>query len=273
MSGYDPLHYEVALEQYGLPLRPRYVLCMFYEGNDFRSRRHDRKRQDPGWRARTSLYLAQSPLLNALDTWLVETFGSLNCRGPVRGAETLDWLPLAVPHGPQAAYYTLRPRNLRNLRHRREEIARSEKWLNASSHLRRMNELCAAAGCRLIVVYAPTKAHVLFPLVADRLPAEQVRAFASLGCGEELPKAGTLLAELRNNLEARESVVRRWCEEHSIPFISTTGALRGAAAVGTQGYLTYDLHWSPLGHEIVAQAIHHFLAENFPADVVPGLDR
>lgn len=46
MSGYDPIHYLASLREYGLALGPRYVLCMLYEGNDFRSAKSDRKRTD-----------------------------------------------------------------------------------------------------------------------------------------------------------------------------------------------------------------------------------
>ncbi len=47
MSGYDPIHYLASLREYGLALGPRYVLCMLYEGNDFRSAKSDRKRTNP----------------------------------------------------------------------------------------------------------------------------------------------------------------------------------------------------------------------------------
>ena len=36
MCGYTPAHYLAAFEEYGAALRPRFVICMLYEGNDLR---------------------------------------------------------------------------------------------------------------------------------------------------------------------------------------------------------------------------------------------
>ncbi len=47
--------------------------------------------------------------------------------------------------------------------------------------------------------------------------------------------------------------------------IATTGALRTAALAGTQVYFTYDQHWTPDGHQVVADAVADFLVGD-PAD-------
>jgi len=59
--------------------------------------------------------------------------------------------------------------------------------------------------------------------------------------------------------DTRETTLRDWCTAQSIPFVSTTAALREAARTGVQGYFSYDQHWTPLGHEIVARTIHQFV--------------
>ena len=56
-----------------------------------------------------------------------------------------------------------------------------------------------------------------------------------------------------------------WCRRQSIPFVSLTGPLREAVSNGKQVYLTYDQHWTPVGHEVVAQAVHRYLAERSAA--------
>ena len=69
------------------------------------------------------------------------------------------------------------------------------------------------------------------------------------------------MGELRRYLEVFESVVDQWCDSQSIPFFSATAALRAAAGGGRQVYFTYDNHWTPLGHEVVAQALHQFWSQ------------
>ncbi|MFQ5494544.1 MAG: hypothetical protein ACE5EX_04105, partial [Phycisphaerae bacterium] len=172
-----------------------------------------------------------------------------------------DWLPLAVPAGPKARYYGLQPKQLRDAYRTPEEFAVDRHWLNPRRQLSEMKEACESAGCRLIVAYAPTKAYVMLPPVAERLPAEKVRAFMSLRYRKALPEPDQFLKELLNRLGARERVVRTWCKRESIPFIRLTGALRDRAMRGVQVYYTYDQHWTPEGHEVVADRVARFLAD------------
>lgn len=265
MSGYDPLHYLASLEEHGLGLGPRYVLCLLYEGNDFRSARSDWKRRRPDLSSRLTRYFKQSPILNALDDLLIRTFGPLNCKGPVPGIEILDWLPLAIPDGPDAKYYAFAPKQLRDLYERHEAFAIDRHWLNPRAQLAEMHKICKQNGAVFIVLYAPLKAHVLLPAVADRIPADKVRGFLALRYKDELAAPDVFLANLVQRSDGREAVVRDWCGRESIPFLALTEALRQAAIEGTQVYYTYDPHWTPNGHRVVADAVDRYLGANFLA--------
>ena len=271
MSSYDPLHYLESLRRYGLALKPKYVLCMLYEGNDFRSAKSDHKRISPSISKRLKRHFKQSPIINAMDGLLISAFGSLNCTGPVRGIEILDWLPLAIPQGPHAKFYSFAPKQVRDLYPTGEDFARDRHWLNPRGQLTEMNELCQAAGCRLIVIYAPTKAHVTLPIIANRLEAAKVRAFTAISYKKTLPPPPVFLANLLERLDTQEAVVSDWCARQSIPFVRLTGALAEAARVATQVYYTYDQHWTPDGHEIVAETVYRFLVERvLPGDYASG---
>ena len=52
--------------------------------------------------------------------------------------------------------------------------------------------------------------------------------------------------------------MRQWCERHGVPFCSITADLRQRASEGEQVYYTYDQHWTPDGHEIVAETVYRF---------------
>ncbi len=264
MSGYDPVHYLSSLEEYGLPLHPRFVLCMVYEGNDFRSAKSDRKRIRPSLSKRLKHYLKQSPIIQASDRLLIDTFGPINSAGYVPGLEMLDWLPLAIPDGDRARHYAFAPKQLRDLYQSPEEFALDKHWLNPRGQLQKMNKLCGQADCRFVVVFAPTKAHAVIPLVADRLPAEKARSFTAIRYKGQLPEPTRFLSNLVMWADAKESVIRQWCRRESIPFIGLTQALQRAALAGRQVYYTYDQHWTPLGHQVVAQAVNDYLVEQLP---------
>jgi len=256
MSGYDPFHYLESFKEHGLALRPRYVVCMIYEGNDFRSAKSDRKRRAPSRSAKFKRYMKQSPVIGALDRLLIDTFGPINANGPVRHAEAIDWMPLMIPATGAASHaYAFAPKQLRDLYLPEDVFAHDKHWLNPRGQINRIHELCEQSGAKLVVVFAPTKAHVALPIVADKLNAEAVRTFTKYKYKGELPEADAFLKQLVSHVESRENVMRRWCERESIPFVSVTDALRQAMLDGRQAYYTYDQHWTPIGHEVAATEI------------------
>jgi len=261
MSGYDPLHYFESLKDHGLALKPKLVLCMVYEGNDFRSTDSDAKRKNPSVSKRVADYMDRSPLLRAMDQLLINTFGPIRADAPLGEGTCIDWMPLAIPAGSAARYYAFEPKQLRDLYASADEFAADKHWFNPRGQLAAMNALCSASGATFVVLLAPSKAHVTFPLVADRVDPMKVRAFAAISLKEELPEPAAFFTELRANVEAKESVVGDWCRKAGIPFLSLTAALRQAAIEGTQVYYTYDQHWTPPGHEVVSRAVDKFLSQ------------
>ncbi len=270
MSGYSPLHYLESLKEYGLPLKPRYVVCCLYEGNDFRSAKSDSKGKKPSFSARMKKYFKQSPLLGMMDEALIDLFGPMGSDWQVDGAEVLDWLPIAIPDGADAKHYAFAPKQLRDMMASRDEFAVHRYWLNTRRNLEHLHTACREAGAEFILVYAPVTAHVVMPMVADSLPAEKVRAFLALQYKKQLPPAAEFLATLIEHAGARESVVADWCNREGIPFVSLTEPLRRAAAEGRQVYYTYDQHWTPPGHEVVAGAVREFLDEPIAAEAPPA---
>jgi len=261
MSGYDPLNYLASLREVGLSLHPRCVLCMLYEGNDFRSAKRDDERHSPGWSQAAKVYVKQSPVISALDDALVKAFGPINSRGKAPSLEVLDWLPLAIPPGEGANAYAFAPKQLTDMYRSEDEFALDPRWLNTRRILEDMHAACRQIDCRLIVVLAPTKAHVTMPLMVGRLPADKVRTFTAIDYKKDLPEPNVFLPTLMQRAGARETVVAKWCQRESIPFLGLTAALREAASAGRQVYYTYDQHWTPTGHTVVAQAVLTFLLD------------
>jgi hypothetical protein len=232
---------------------------MLYEGNDFRSAKSDRKRERPSFSKQLRHYFKQSRLVMAADRFLIDTFGPINSDGHVPGIEVLDWLPLGIPQGEGAKYYAFAPKQLRDLYMSPDAFAVDRHWLNPRAQIAEMKALCDAAGARLIVVYAPVKAHVVLPLAAGWLDPATVLAFTAISYKGDLPNAATFWANLLAWVDSRERVVGAWCQREGIPFLGLTRALAAATRNGTQTYFTYDQHWSPDGHLVVARALADML--------------
>ena len=260
MSGYDPQHYLAALQKYAPALKPKLVICLLYEGNDFRSARWVENPEDyrlPAGRI-VQYYIRHSRVLGAVDGLMCGLLGAVNADGDVPGGEILSWLPLRIEGGGQATYYAFSPKRM--VRHyvTEQEFRQDDDWKTTVRILGEMRKVCDSMGAALLMAYAPDKPHVTMPLAEATLPAEQVRAFAALKM-KQLPEADAFLEALLARLGSKEAVTHEFCQTEGIPYVNTTTALRDLAARGRQAYYTYDQHWTPLGHQVVAKVVHDYL--------------
>jgi len=296
MSAGHPGTYLETLKKFGPELSPKTVVCLLCEGNDFRDENFKEKN---GIADQLEGHFKTSPLRNALKSLLIRCFGSTPAARPVRNSlvgeagprvdgisngarpasgtnepakpnentaqappdqstSPVSWLPVAVPEGPDGKYYTFKVKSLL------EHFVTDRQFLGEKgvkktfAALREIKKLSAEKGIRLIIAYAPDKPHVLLPLITKTVSPEQLRAFMALK-GKNLPPADKLLDALLPRLDVQESAVRDFCRTESIEFISLTEPLRRIIAEGAQAYFTYDQHWTPIGHKIVAETICQYL--------------
>lgn len=268
MSGTSAEGYLDVLERFGLSLKPRWVLCLLYEGNDFRDGNFQRN-EKPGQASLGDVLFKGSPLRRRIQTFLIRTLGPVGSRrfwdapeelkNPSHPMYPVSWLPLEVP-ADSKHFYSFELKRVLDHWVRPEQFAQSIAMEHTRAALLRMKELCAAQGAELVVVYAPDKPHVLLESVKERIRPEQFRAFLSLK-RKSLPPAEALLEEVVPAMDVFEQVIEGCCRSKGIRFVSLTAVLRQKIAKGTQAYYTYDQHWSPDGHRIVADYLAQTLFE------------
>jgi hypothetical protein len=276
MAGSHPGIYLETLKKFGIILSPKIVLCMFYEGNDFRDSNY--KREDTiGYYV--SHYFKSSPLRLALEGLLIRRLGSTKnktSKVPVTSGNSqvepnqaaahtpavsaLAWMPVPVPDGPEVKYYTFTVKNLLAHFETRDTFLRSKGCQQTFTILRQIKKICHDNHIRLIIVYGPDKPHVLMPLICNNISPETLREFMALKA-KKLPPADRLKNTVLSRLDIEEFAVKEFCRQESIEFISLTESLRRGTALGRQLYFTYDDHWTPLGHETVANTINNYINE------------
>jgi hypothetical protein len=277
MAGSHPGIYLETLKRFGITLSPKIVLCMVYEGNDFRESNY--KREDTFVRNVSNCF-KNSPLRLALMELLINSFssrksttlensvsssdsstGSDKANTNTATMSALSWLPVAVPDGTDAKYYTFTVKNLLAHFEKRNKFEHSKGCRQAFANLRHIKEICHANNIHLVIVYAPDKSHVLLPLIQHNVPPENLRAFMALK-ENKLPPSDQLMDTVMARLDVQESAVKEFCRQESIGFISLTEPLREGIAQGRQLYFTYDDHWTPIGHEVVANTISSSIYEH-----------
>jgi hypothetical protein len=276
MAGSYPERYMETLKKFGIALSPGAALCVLYEGNDFRDSNYER---EDTITYKISNYFKASPLRIAIRNVLINKLSSSKNKvtkgsglAKNNNAESekedsnsvttgaLSWLPAPVPPGPDAKYYTFTVKNLCAHFVEKESFLRTRGCKQTLANLRLIKKLCSENKIHLIIVYAPDKSHVLMPLICDNISAETLREFMALKA-KKLPPADKLEETVLARLDNEEQVFKEFCEKESLEFISLTLPLRKEAALGRQVYFTYDDHWTPIGHEVVADTINDFLNE------------
>lgn len=226
-SGYGPQQEKIALERYGLPLKPKYVVWFFFEGNDLLDvPRYEEARRTGGQDPRKTRFLARSLTANLarrLALFVTRPRGqdSIEARRRMgifrRGSEPVR-LYFAFAAGPLSGQD-------------RASLAQAQGSIRAAV------ELARGAEARFLLAFVPTKFRVHAGLV-DFAPA-------------------TLCATWRSN-ELPE-LLARFAEEERIEWLDLTPPLRAAAEKGELVYFADDGHWSPRGHAVAAAAIEERL--------------
>jgi hypothetical protein len=133
ISGYSPPEYLAAVEHYGLSKKPKYVICMFYEGNDFRS---DRATARAG--LTISQVVANSPLVRSIDNTLCSKLGAIGARRELHELDALAWMPVRVPDREGGPNYVFAAKQLTDLSTRK-----SWSWMGHGILRRRCLSGCA----------------------------------------------------------------------------------------------------------------------------------
>jgi hypothetical protein len=272
MGGANPKTYLEIFKKFGLALSPKILICMLYEGNDFRDSNY---RQEDSIGRRLSRYFKNSPVRRAFIDSLIRRLGPKGngaSKGSIISADNaadnnatvvkaLSWMPVGVPEGPDEKYYTFTVKNLLVHLGNRDTFLRSKGCQETFAYIRQIKELCDTKNFRLIIVYAPDKSHVLLPLIRHKVSPEDLRAFLALKANN-LPSVRNLMDTVLAHLEIEESAVKEFCLQESIEFVSLVESLRKGMNLRQQLYFTYDDHWTPMGHEVTANTISHYLDEH-----------
>lgn len=271
MSGGSPKTYLETLKKYIHDISPQTVVCMVYEGNDFRNSNFTEK---PSRTSLSDTIFKRSPLRRFFKNALIRIFGPLNAKRPLARGKPLtpdhplyaiSCLPLVIPPDSNSKYYAFELKSLLEYLETADLFVNSPGFEKTCQSLRQIKQTCLNANARLIIIYAPDKPHVLMPLVKDTLSPKRLHAFMALK-QKNLPAPDQLFEMLLPNFSVKETALANFCLQENLEFVSTTEPLRQAIASGTQAYFTYDQHWTPPGHAIVAQTLHQYLTNHPPSN-------
>jgi SGNH hydrolase-like domain, acetyltransferase AlgX len=232
-SGYGPQQELIVLKRFALPLHPKTIIWLFFEGNDFSDANAFHKR--------TTQQTAASTF------WQNVWFRSFS-----RNLLSLYFHRPVIACRPNAAIARYNGQ-FSNAQRVTETIYFAPTEVNAPSEpeLRRAAvpmiqaaDLCRERGVRFIIAFVPEKFRVYHDLSNVVLMTEDVRAW----------KVNDVSGRLKRTL--MESVP-------GIEYVDLTEALKSATRMGVSTYLPDDTHWSEAGHRVVAEALHAVISDSW----------
>jgi hypothetical protein len=239
LSGYGPQQEAATLRRHGAALHPSTVFWVFYEGNDLKDARvYEELRGELARGLRTKPSRAE----RLLATNVLDALYRLVCHPPPSAQAEKRYGTFTGADKPPVRVYFVDPCDALT--------EQDEEGLAIFGRaLREGYEIARREGFRLVLVYAPSKFRVLADATA-------------------FPPQTECLDWERNDLPRR---VRALVAESSPngAFLDLTAALAAPVAAGRLTFLPDDTHWTPLGHEVVAQAILDFLRDEPATTVSP----
>jgi lysophospholipase L1-like esterase len=269
-SSFGPQQELYVLQDFAIAHRPRDVVLGYFAGNDlFDAERFDRwehggdkpGEEPSGWRLQKSYRGYEKLFLTTLVRVFLPATKPADIPAPVvRSRSGFDRGAFEIP---TASGTTLRfafmPPYLQKLAGSRAEIERSRGWKLARETFLRMKETCAEDGARLTIMFIPSKDEVYWPLVEHSLGrAELERSLDFISTYNHMPLHA---ADISANRLAQNELMREFCASAGIPLLDLTPVLEQAAASGRAVYFADDAHWNAAGHQIAAEELAKFLAQ------------
>lgn len=256
-----------AIKQFGLDKNPKYVLLMFFEGNDLVNTGQYLERRDSGlnWR---EFDMQDVPLRRRL---LTPHFARYLWDKLFPGEETAPVkyrYPVAASTEVGEIETVFKEVHLLPLSADYETLARSDEFAAMKEGLLELQALTEAQGAHLVVVYIPSKEHVLWSRVWDEVDVNNVlerTVTARLSEGDH----GRLLFDPRYlsydqftaNQRAQEQLLSDFMAEAGIEFLNLTPIFWQKSIEAGELYHFADPHWNQAGNQLAADAIAMYLRE------------
>lgn len=254
-----------AIRQFGLDKNPKFVLLMFFEGNDIINTQQYLERHDSGldWREYdmqgVSLYRRLLTPHFAAYFWQrlfpPESEATPDYRYPVTAsteAGLIETVFKEVHLLPLSADY--------------ETLAASDEFTAVKSTLITLNQEVAAQGAQLVVVYIPSKEHVLWSRIWDaedvnNVLERTVTVTLSEGAAGHLQWEPNYLSfdKFGETTQAQERLLEDFTAEAGIHFLNLSPIFWEKSIQNGELYHYGDPHWNQAGNDLAADAIWAYL--------------
>lgn len=278
VPGWGPQCEWFALLEYGLPLKPKIVIWVFYEGNDlpdaeaYQEFKLLKEGSGISWNnfvaLRQGLPPQEFPYNRPFARLLMYVAQRLNPppKGPRPPGANLDPVIVTLGQPPRSIalelgiFYQM-------LMNKEQQLKPWRGWQITEHTMRQAIETCKQHNIKLVIVYFPSKGHIYLPLIEAQVGRESFyNSILPVLPDNWRQGADHYFDVLHHNMSNVPDLVRTLCDK-DVLFIDTTPSLRKAVNDGLFPYWSFDTHLNPDGNAAVAKTI---LEELRKANLLPA---
>ncbi|MBI5957684.1 MAG: hypothetical protein HY866_03045 [Chloroflexi bacterium] len=252
MDGWATLSEVEAVRQYGLDKHPRWVLLLYFEGNDLFGVEEYQRRRESGldWRSYQLQQVGSFerlivPHLIGYAGQEIKQFLQPDpkvCRYPMTIATNVNRFP--------TIFYNV---HISQLSASRDEIVASRAWTLATQAILDLRAEVTAQGGRFLLVYVPAKEHLYWSRIWEE---------RDIGHFLEITTPMRSYYQFSNNVDDQMLMMIEFAAANRLEFLNLTEDLWWRTVVDGREYYNYaDMHWNAEGNRLVADLITRYIAQ------------
>lgn len=255
-----------AVKLYGLDKNPQWVILLFFEGNDLINTAQYLERQDSGldWQ---EFDLKDVPLTRLLLTPHMLRFAG-NKLVPDESLRPHYRYPVTASTEVGEIETVLKDIHLYPMSASYETLARSDEFKAVSQALIDLKTIVEEQGGRFLLVYVPSKEHVLWsriwdPVDVNNILERTVTVTLSEGDHGSLQWEPVYLSydEFNQNHMAQEQLIAEFALKNEIEFLNLTPIFWQESIAQGELYHFADPHWNQAGNQLAADSIFAVIQE------------
>lgn len=262
---WGPLNETEAIKQYGLDKKPKWVVVMYFEGNDLFNTGQYLERQATGlsWK---EYDFSHSTLDDQLITPHLIEYAAKQVLPAVKPAPLEYRYPVTASTEAGLIPMVLKDFHLLPMSANYDTLAKSDEFAAIKQSLVEMKQQVEAQGGRFLLVYVPSKEHIYWSRIWDPTDVNHIlerSVTVNLSAGDhghfEWEPQYLSYDTFNANHNAQEKLLTDFAQNNDIEFLNLTPTFWEQAIKRGELYHYADPHWNQIGNDLAAQTIAEYL--------------
>ena len=254
MDGWGPLSETAAIRKYGLQTNPKWVILMYFEGNDQFNVEEYQRRKDSGlswleYNLKDVHGLDRLILPHMLAYWMGQTRKS---QSPTDKECVYPMTVYTEVNTFETIFFDV---HIRALSVTRDEMEQSREWSETTEAILDLKQRVESQGGRFLLVYIPTKEHLAWGRLWESVEVNNFLART------QPPRT---FVEMNQHVSDQMHLMEDFAGRNHIELLNLYYPYRKVTLRGQDLYNFADVHWNVPGNQLAARLIADYILGHHP---------